>query len=292
MYLTFINGVLNKENQARESLQQLQAFTLKNHIIDNVDIRWKPKHAGLFYNYTQGILDILEAYEQKEGEITDNFWDWMFDLSKAPKWFLEAYRDTAKKELQRLRTPGLAENLGRMLLNLDTLVMDLNLKVLIVSHSQGNFFANSMYEERELSPSDQTEIRIVSVATPSGELATGGSYTTLDSDFVIRSLPDTLPANVKNDSPSPGMFDHAFVKYYLRGDGASAHIAANMKAAAQALAKIGRRSGKASCWKWFQREMPLGTSPEACPSVCAALPIGMGNFDCTLQCNSLCKCRK
>ena len=88
-------------------------------------------------------------------------------------------------------------------------------KVLVASHSQGNFYANAAY-----AAVGSASLGIVGAAVPASMIAGGGPYVTLGRDRVmnaVRSLyPTTLPANADNySSTSSG---HEFVTDYLDGE--------------------------------------------------------------------------
>lgn len=103
-----------------------------------------------------------------------------------------------------------------------TLLME-GSRVLVVGHSQGNLYANSAYtnlayDENNL-PMDA--FGIVAVATPSGQVAGGGSYITRDDDRVINAVlffsPGTLDGNINNSNTSSDWKNHSFIDAYLDG---------------------------------------------------------------------------
>lgn len=78
--------------------------------------------------------------------------------------------------------------------------------VLLIAHSQGNLFANKMYEL--LTDKEKEKFAMVSVATPAGTVAKGGGYTTLHDDWVIKGIPNSLSSNADGSG-------HSFVESYL-----------------------------------------------------------------------------
>jgi hypothetical protein len=101
-------------------------------------------------------------------------------------------------------------------------------KLVVVAHSQGNYYANAAFNqldtERQI---NQNNFRIVSVATPADRVAGNGPYFTQEGD-AITAVPGHLKANTKN-SWSCGIFDincHRFApdpeltddRSYLGGD--------------------------------------------------------------------------
>ena len=78
--------------------------------------------------------------------------------------------------------------------------------VLLVAHSQGNLFGNKMYTL--MSVAQKKKFRMISVGTPADHVAGDGPYITLYGDFVIRPIPNSLPANTNGSG-------HTFVGAYL-----------------------------------------------------------------------------
>lgn len=298
MFLAYINGVFNSRDEAEETTKKLAEFAQTQNFLEGVNLRWNPEEFDLFYNYSFGVADLVEAYRQKEGELTDKYWDWMFNIAKAPPWFSDLFKKLARENVfkrkdsfDKLQDFNISELYHRLIL-----LTDAKYTVLIVAHSQGNFFANAVYDELngpwvEMAYGiEDAGIRIVSVATPASKVAGNGSHVTLQSDWLIRSIPSALPPNATNRIPEPGLFDHQFLKHYLNGDGASALIASSIKAAAISLSEVDKEPSELACTNWFQRNMPTGTTANKCESTCVALPLGMGNFNCTADCRALCRC--
>jgi hypothetical protein len=101
-------------------------------------------------------------------------------------------------------------------------------KVLLVAHSQGNFYANNFYDKVASQeggvPSES--IGVYSVATPAGRVAGDGKYLTSDTDNIIASLVGgTLKRSImspnthivfQNEDDKDG---HDFSKIYLKYQG-------------------------------------------------------------------------
>lgn len=87
-------------------------------------------------------------------------------------------------------------------------------RVIVVSHSQGNFVANTAIES--LPNNYQQAVRLVSVATPANHVAGGGPYATLGLD-IINNVPGSLPSNVSQFFPCLGdpILNHSFTECYL-----------------------------------------------------------------------------
>ena len=101
-------------------------------------------------------------------------------------------------------------------------------KVLLVAHSQGNFYANNFY--KKVAGKDKgipsQSIGVYGVALPASFVAGGGRYLTSDTDNVINSFRnfagDILPANtsIKLD-PNDKSFErgHSFSEVYIPAEG-------------------------------------------------------------------------
>ena len=87
-----------------------------------------------------------------------------------------------------------------------------NHNVLLVSHSQGNLFANKIYAL--LDNDERSHFKNVAIATPADKVASGGAYTTNDNDFVINGVLGSLPGNAEG-------FGHTFVPSYLNNPNTS-----------------------------------------------------------------------
>src|SRR3989344_1550301 len=97
-------------------------------------------------------------------------------------------------------------------------------KVLLVGHSQGNFYANRLYDIFQLNGLPRSSLGVYSVASPASFVSGNGLYTTSDTDGVINFLRrpilnlTILPANVKiklagEDTLTNG---HSFSDIYLK----------------------------------------------------------------------------
>ena len=100
-------------------------------------------------------------------------------------------------------------------------------KVLLVAHSQGNFYANDFYDSLASRPGGipSESIGVYGVADPSSRVAGDGKYITSSNDKVInlvrvKGLVNVLKPNVNLPATNPGMFPgHDFSDIYLKYDG-------------------------------------------------------------------------
>ncbi len=99
-------------------------------------------------------------------------------------------------------------------------------KLLIVAHSQGNFYANNFYNkviDRE-GGIPRKSIAVYSVASPAKYVAGGGKYLTSSTDSVINEvryfIKDTLKSNVDIKlNKTDDKFGHSFSNVYLKYQG-------------------------------------------------------------------------
>ncbi|MFA5932211.1 MAG: DUF5011 domain-containing protein [Candidatus Paceibacterota bacterium] len=101
-------------------------------------------------------------------------------------------------------------------------------KVLLVAHSQGNFYANNFYDKVASQPGGvpAQSIGVYGVATPAGSVSGGGKYLTSDTDKIIAGMVggtlgrNIMPPNThilfKNSDDEHG---HDFSKVYLQYQG-------------------------------------------------------------------------
>ncbi|HEY5588728.1 MAG TPA: immunoglobulin-like domain-containing protein, partial [Candidatus Paceibacterota bacterium] len=99
-------------------------------------------------------------------------------------------------------------------------------KVLLVGHSQGNFYANNFYDKvaGKIGGVPTESIGVYEVATPSNRVSGGGKYLTSDTDSVIASLVSSVK-NIMAPNTHINLSDiksngHDFSEVYLkyRGD--------------------------------------------------------------------------
>ncbi|MFA7315478.1 MAG: immunoglobulin-like domain-containing protein [Candidatus Paceibacterota bacterium] len=97
-------------------------------------------------------------------------------------------------------------------------------KVLLVAHSQGNFYANNFYEKvaNQTGGIPAQSLGVYGVATPAKSVAGGGKYLTSDTDFVIstvakKTLGGVLVPNTHiNLAGSTDRQGHSFTNVYMK----------------------------------------------------------------------------
>lgn len=126
-------------------------------------------------------------------------------------------------------------------------------KLLLVAHSQGNFYANAFYKKvaGKEGGVPVESIGVYSVATPSSYVAGGGEHLTSDTDFVISTIVGHVPfrqimkPNVSiplADGEWPG---HSFSDVYLKHQGA--RIVGSINRALDKLTASGSSAEEGQC---------------------------------------------
>ena len=205
----FGNGVWNDREDAKESMKKLKEFVqIENpnfFSVSNEDVTYSIKY---MHNKTDGkIEDLIETYWQLyvNGQVSEGYFtfvarvlnvlDFNFDFQAKIKDIINNYHLNLTEMDDRYRKES----------------FDLNHNVLLVAHSQGNLFGNQLYNT--LSTEEKKRFTMVSVGTPASHVlgntsSSNASYTTLNGDYLIKSISNSLPSNTDG-------FGHTFVDSYL-----------------------------------------------------------------------------
>lgn len=154
------------------------------------------KQVGVSYNPAQGFIrDLYESYLQLRGAGSSEaeFVEWMLALAEPEGAFLAALLD----EFERAQGQVIAGVRDDFVAEYRKNIAAGN-KVVTVSHSQGNFYANGVHASLYggSTPLPTRSFGIVGVATPASEVAGGGLHTTLEKDIILR-VPGRLGENVR-----------------------------------------------------------------------------------------------
>jgi hypothetical protein len=232
----YINGVRAPAEQAASSAHNLAVSSTHFGVSCVADVA--PLH-----NPTEGVYyDLVrEIALQKSSEIGIAFADAVLDVGlllsgQAPLLFNREVQNevraqlTARLEASSLESYSFVRD-GRTITTADlvaefdsrvTTELGQGTKVILVSHSQGNFFANSVHASivARAPPAASMGLGVVNVANPS-RVAPSGLSLTSSSDLVIAPLAALLLADVPNFVLAPSMDDltgHTFDGTYLRRD--------------------------------------------------------------------------
>jgi hypothetical protein len=184
-----INGIFTDDTGARNNSIAL-ARKLKTSYNN------QPLTVDYLYNPTHGIfVDLLDSANQKY------FDENSFDIQDSD--FAQMLTDASEKVTTQ--------------------------KILLVGHSQGNFYANTFYDKVADEPGGvpSRSIGVYSVATPSTHVAGGGLYLTSDTDKVISGAVSRAPfsnilkpnAHIDFKDSDDGGMGHDFSKIYLTYQG-------------------------------------------------------------------------
>jgi len=210
--------MFNSKENAHDSLVALENKLKRNFVRTEVA-----------YNTSEPILEqLLQVYSQHSGANVRLYWSYLSELN-GPKWFTDA----VVSKIKSIDLMQLAQDSDlRKQIDVYKSVFQDSVGVLAVAHSQGNFYLESV---RDLLLNENFEqiatLATVSVATPAP--AAIGKYVTLDTDYVIRSVPYALPANEHNIDHD--LVDHEFIKNYLNGTPSGEDI---VKLADDAIARV------------------------------------------------------
>ena len=204
--LIFANGMFNDVESAEGSLERLKLNT-----------NYTFKYYDIAYHQNESILtQAIEVAEQKFDSASKFLWSYLSDFD-GPDWLNKTLKAFSKAIDAKafLKDVDLRKHLRLYKRYLEKE----NSNIIIVSHSQGNFYANQAFDILERNIEGVYErVHIVSVATPDSKVSgSSGEYKTLESDGVITSIPLAMKANANNQTPKPGLFDHGFLKHYLNG---------------------------------------------------------------------------
>ena len=224
--VVFGNGIMNTEDDAADSREKLRGELLAVLPIED----FNKLQFALAYNKSYGFFrDLYESAKQKV--LSENlpvaFWRWLGNQEVMP----DALQTELKSMATRFdfATRVAPEDLNNHILLYRTSMLE-GKKVLVVSHSQGNFFVNAAYEKLFTGSNALTttsSFGIVAVATPASFTAGGGPYTTLVEDLVIQAIalatpPGVLPprssdniTNIGSGATSSDWKGHGFIEEYM-----------------------------------------------------------------------------
>ena len=225
------NGAWNEYENAEKNRLELEEEIIIPIIIHNSQLlKAKYGKTKLAYNWRQGyMLDVFEVYYQlkQAGQLDGiGYYVAMAALTSAfPQVTLPAI---AAQKLMEPFTAGWEQG------NVDEMwqyhyyleSFKLGHRVLLVSHSQGNLFANRIHDT--ISPTEYRRyFANMQVASPASEVKSDeegkGSYVTLFGDPLINPIPGSMSPNANG---TPG---HAFVGAYLNQSDPYAKIVNRIK---------------------------------------------------------------
>jgi hypothetical protein len=159
------------------------------------------------------MVDVLETYYQlkKEGQVNDLEFFMVMMIITGGNAELSTYATGVMLESMPFVVEAEQENVDTMMQKYYNESFRYSHRVLLVSHSQGNLFANRVYDS--INPSDyQNYFANVQVASPASRVhASDGTYITGWVDPIINPIPGSMESNADLDD----FGGHAFVTAYL-----------------------------------------------------------------------------
>lgn len=211
----YVNGVDNTIMDTEDSIDKLKTELFSDSTVN-------PDCVSIHIAYNQSnllLFDLIEAAEQKTQELNVDisvFWEVFFRLTPivSGSW-MSLLLDDLYLDSDPIRYVVDAQLQEHLALYREALSQ--GRKVILVSHSQGNFYANEAWNA--MTPDERSETSIVSVATPSNTVSDDGPYTTVEEDGIASLFVLALPANASNDEECPdGWYCHGFREWYLSGN--------------------------------------------------------------------------
>jgi len=231
----FVNGMFTTEANAtrnRAALRTLAESDLQNAVGEDGILTFDTA-----YNQNEPAWEqLVQVYAQKAGDDLSAFWRMINGNTLLPDWLKQAISDATGANMASALQPftndaDLAQHMQSY-----RAALDLHAKLVIVSHSQGNFYANAAYSElASEKPEYGAATGVIGVASPASTVAgavDGGPYTTFSEDWVINAVrfiyPNTLPANATTGTTTVDGLSHGFQTAYLAVPDARAAILSNV----------------------------------------------------------------
>lgn len=220
--IVFGNGIMNTPEDAAVAVVRLQEVLKSSLTVDE----FNRLEFQIAYNKSYGrFSDLYESLKQKlsQDNVVESFWRWLGNQEVAP----QVVRDEA---LRIASAFDFSTQVG-------TADLDIHLQlyrtkivagktVVVVAHSQGNFFANAAYDVlyNGAVPIAVNSFGIVSVANPASFVGGGGPYTTALEDLVIGAIarvPGVVPplspniSNINSGAIITDWLGHSITDEYL-----------------------------------------------------------------------------
>ncbi len=221
MQTDFTEAIADKKELYRAMVEYKDSHP-DEHIFDDLtedDVR-------LAFNYDEtSIDDIFEAFLQKNFDTFQIFFVFPLELPM-PNFIEDPYEEMVDDYILKTVSNILKSPSDDLRKHIRYYEKDLKegKKIVLIGHSQGNFYANEAYDYLQ-----SNDVGVVAVATPAdrvGKDIINAPYTTFYQDEVINTVrffyPDlwSLPPNMSADTCDSSTC-HNFVRDYLSPDNAS-----------------------------------------------------------------------
>jgi hypothetical protein len=181
----FGNGILNTQNDAEDSKALLSSKLGSTYNSQKITY-------DLAYNYSDSAyIDLLQSFDQQLGQYSSQLWLWLYDVGVVPTWYKD-FRQRLNIANYQINSSELTDHVAKF----KEAILQ-GQKVLVVSHSQGNFYVN---EAKQILAAAQPAVPmgsfgIFGVASPANNVGgASGPYLTNHIDM-ITLVPSSLPAN-------------------------------------------------------------------------------------------------
>jgi hypothetical protein len=236
--LYYANGV--GIDETRFDAREIWKSVSRELLATNPKERAKIGKIDISYNASQGFLDdIFESFEQQ----MSNEWGWT-DFSNYFRVYLEL--------------KGIQDSIDKHRPNLDAQIaaykesIKLGHGVVVVAHSQGNYYTNEAYQGLDNWMKDY--FNMMGVATPADHVAGGGPHVTFHND-IINMIPTALPSNLDDTRHHgfPSYDAHDFYESYMKEETSKKMIMDFI------LDKVQAHSKTVSQWE-LDQELNVGTT--------------------------------
>jgi hypothetical protein len=259
-----INGVLTDAGGAQENSDLLEEQYLAAYPADRTTTRFKVLHnpsAKYVAGGTGAVLDFMEVLSQQTGLAYSRLIRMLAGLEPIAEPYNTIIGQALSNAAVTLYNPD-AATLRNMLLRVNA---DINQgsKVLLVAHSQGNLWANSVIALVN-NAAARAALAQIGVAVPDSRLEKSPvSHVTLTEDWVIRPIPFALGANVSNSYSVPEILSrtlgHNFISAYLdSGKPSALRVIQSVKSGFNGLTAVPDPSGQGP----FTVTMSWGAQPD------------------------------
>lgn len=181
----FGNGILTTRNSAERSLS-----LLKDEL--GSDLNSQRISYALAYNGTSGAFgDLFQSAQQAGIQFDSQLMGWFNHIGVAPAWFNTWHQDFIMAESQNT-----ASELTDHVSSYRDAIL-LGQKILVISHSQGNFYSNAAKNilQAELDTEQMKGFQIFGVATPASNVGGATSPYFTNHRDIISTVPGSLPSN-------------------------------------------------------------------------------------------------
>lgn len=218
-----INGVATTQDEANDNKAALEKSLTSRGIVTPVELAYNPTQGQMWDVIQAALQKLSESPSSLPSSVVQMVVGGILKISLLPETIAGPIKDAVNSGLLAINNLMVfdayePDDFNQVLARVDAMAAA-NKEVLLVPHSQGNFYANALYEPI----SQKAAVRIVGVATPTGYTAGSGDYLTSASDEVVNRVRAAIPVRPANHTISqveePGAKDgergHSFLDVYL-----------------------------------------------------------------------------